>query len=113
MSFNPFSVIDKNIIVTGASSGIGREVAITLSKLGARVCLLGRNKENLTQTRKLCTSPDKHLIFDFDLINSDSRLEFIKSLKEKNIYSGKQPLNITKLENFPLILIMLLIGMWY
>ena len=85
MSFNPFSVIDKNIIVTGASSGIGREVAITLSKLGARVCLLGRNKENLTQTRKLCTSPDKHLIFDFDLINSDSRLEFIKSLKEQVI----------------------------
>lgn len=71
MSFNPFSVIDKNVIVIDASSGIGKEVAITLSKLGAKVCLLGRNRGNLIQTRNLCSNPDKHLIFDFDLLQSD------------------------------------------
>jgi NAD(P)-dependent dehydrogenase (short-subunit alcohol dehydrogenase family) len=82
MSFNPFSVIGKNVIVTGASSGIGQEVAIALSKLGAKVFLLGRNRENLIATKKLCYSPKKHVIFDFDLLDADARLEFIKSLKE-------------------------------
>ena len=35
---------DKNIIITGASSGIGRECAILASKIGARVILIARNK---------------------------------------------------------------------
>lgn len=83
MSFNPFNVIDKNIIVTGASSGIGQEVAITLSKLGARVFLLGRNKEKLIATKELCSDSDSHEIFDFDLLEPEARLTFIKSLKEQ------------------------------
>ena len=47
---NPFSLTEKTILVTGASSGIGQAVAIECSKAGARVVITGRNRERLTQT---------------------------------------------------------------
>lgn len=47
---NPFSLEGKTILVTGASSGIGRSVAIECSKIGARMVITGRNKERLTET---------------------------------------------------------------
>ena len=47
---NPiFNLKNKNIIVTGASSGIGRQCAITFSQLGANVILIARNKERLKE----------------------------------------------------------------
>lgn len=48
--FNPFTLTGKTILVTGATSGIGREIAITCSRLGATLCVTGRNKERLQQT---------------------------------------------------------------
>ena len=48
--YNPFSLIGKTILVTGASSGIGQATAIECSKLGASVVVTGRNKERLEQT---------------------------------------------------------------
>jgi len=47
---NLIDLTGKIIIVTGASSGIGRETAILLSKLGARLVLIARSKENLRDT---------------------------------------------------------------
>ena len=47
---NPFSLEGKTILVTGASSGIGKATAIECSRLGARVVVSGRSKERLTQT---------------------------------------------------------------
>ncbi len=47
---NPFSLENKTILVTGASSGIGRGVAIECSKMGARVILTARNEERLQET---------------------------------------------------------------
>jgi len=44
-----FDLDNKNIIVTGASSGIGRQCAITFSQLGANVILIARNKERLKE----------------------------------------------------------------
>lgn len=49
-SFNPFSLENKNILVTGASSGIGKAVAIACAKMGASVVLNGRNVERLQET---------------------------------------------------------------
>lgn len=48
--FNPFSLEGKTIMVTGASSGIGRGVAITCSKMGAKVIINGRNTAKLQET---------------------------------------------------------------
>lgn len=48
--YNPFSLTGKNILVTGASAGIGQAVAIACSKMGACVFAIGRNKERLHET---------------------------------------------------------------
>ena len=42
--FNPFTLGGKTILVTGASSGIGRQCAIDCSRMGARVVAVARNE---------------------------------------------------------------------
>ena len=48
--YNPFSLQGKNILVTGASSGIGQATAIECSKLGANMIVTGRDVERLNKT---------------------------------------------------------------
>ena len=48
--YNPYSLEGKTIMVTGASSGIGRATAIECSKMGAKVIVIGRNKDRLKET---------------------------------------------------------------
>ena len=50
MSYNPFSLEGKTILITGASSGIGRATAIECSKLGATCIITARNEERLNET---------------------------------------------------------------
>ena len=50
IDFNPFSLEGKTILVSGASSGIGRGIAIACSKMGASVIVNGRNEERLNET---------------------------------------------------------------
>jgi NAD(P)-dependent dehydrogenase (short-subunit alcohol dehydrogenase family) len=47
---NPFQLSGKTILVTGASSGIGKESAIAISKSGGTVIITGRNRERLDET---------------------------------------------------------------
>jgi len=47
---NPFTLFNKTILVTGASSGIGRSIAINCSQMGAKVIITGRNENRLQQT---------------------------------------------------------------
>ena len=42
--YNPFSLEGKTVLVTGASSGIGRATAIECSKMGAQLVITGRNE---------------------------------------------------------------------
>lgn len=48
--YNPFSLVGKTVLVTGASSGIGQATAIECSKLGAKLVITGRNVERLQDT---------------------------------------------------------------
>lgn len=64
--YNPFSLEGKTILVTGASSGIGRGTAIECSKLGATVVLNGRNTDRLNETLSEMAG-DGHYILDGDL----------------------------------------------
>ena len=48
--YNPFSLENKKILVTGASSGIGKAIAIECSKMGAEVIITGRNEGRLAET---------------------------------------------------------------
>lgn len=71
MSFNPFSLKGKTILVTGASSGIGRGIAIACSKMGASVILNGRNQTKLGDTLGQLEEGE-HKITAADLTNSES-----------------------------------------
>ena len=68
-SYNPFSLENKNILITGASSGIGKQCAIDCSKMGAHVVLIGRNKERLDETFSQLEG-EEHMVVAFDLTNS-------------------------------------------
>lgn len=70
-SFYPFNLEGKTVLVTGASSGIGKSIAITCSKMGAKVIITGRNKERLEAT-KAGLSGCGHEVLPADLtISSD------------------------------------------
>jgi len=51
--YNPFTLQGKTILVTGASSGIGKSIAIECSKMGADVIITGRNEKRLKETFSL------------------------------------------------------------
>lgn len=79
MMSDPFSLEGKTILVTGASSGIGKATAIECSKLGARVIALGRNEERLKETMSLMESEgcESHIA---DLTNMEDVDRVISSL---------------------------------
>lgn len=83
MSYNPFSLENKVILVTGASSGIGRQCAIDCSKMGARIVLIARNEERLKETLTYMEDPSRHLILPLDLSSSDGMKEKIKEIVGK------------------------------
>ena len=53
MGYNPFSLEGNTIFVTGASSGIGKQVAIECARLGATIIATARNQERLQETMSL------------------------------------------------------------
>lgn len=80
MNKNPFSLSNRIILVTGASSGIGRQCAISCSKRGAIVVLFGRNQEKLNETLNLMVNKSKHLIFSVDLIDYENVVDAVKDV---------------------------------
>ncbi|MDP8263029.1 MAG: SDR family oxidoreductase [Candidatus Ancaeobacter aquaticus] len=80
---NPiFNLKNKNIIITGASSGIGRQCAITLSQLGANVILIARNKERLKDIfNKL--KKGNHLILSQDITEYAKLEEVVNTAVDK------------------------------
>jgi len=73
--YNPFSLEGKTILVTGASSGIGKSIAIECSKMGAIIVLNARNEERLRETISQMEGKN-HLIVTADLNNKNER-EFL------------------------------------
>ena len=63
---NPFSLFEKTVLVTGASSGIGRAIAVECSKMGAQMFITGRNEERLSETFN-SLSGENHFQFSADL----------------------------------------------
>lgn len=76
-NYNPFSLKGKTILVTGASSGIGKETAIVCSKLGAKMIITGRNIERLNETFH-CLHGDGHIHMVAD-VNNEADLEKLVS----------------------------------
>ena len=68
--FNPFSLEGKTILVTGASSGLGRGIAIQCSKMGAKLIINGRNVERLQETISLMEG-EGHLAICADIATQE------------------------------------------
>jgi NAD(P)-dependent dehydrogenase (short-subunit alcohol dehydrogenase family) len=75
--YNPFSLKGKTILITGASSGIGRATAIECSKIGATVIITARNEERLNETLSQMEG-DNHSVIVADLTNQDDLLSLIE-----------------------------------
>jgi len=70
-------------LVTGASSGIGKEISIYLSKLGYDLILVARRKEKLENTKKLCMTNVE--IVELDLSEEKNVYNLYEQTKDKNI----------------------------
>ena len=69
--YNPFTLEGKTVLVTGASSGIGRATAIECSKMGAMVIMTARNEERLQDTLRQLEG-DGHRYILADLTDEDA-----------------------------------------
>jgi NAD(P)-dependent dehydrogenase (short-subunit alcohol dehydrogenase family) len=67
-----FNFSGKTILITGASSGIGKETTIALSKLGAKCIIHGRDEQRLNETLLNCENQNLHQILSLDLKDFDS-----------------------------------------
>lgn len=78
-NYNPFTLEGKTILVTGASSGIGRGIAIACSKMGANVLVNGRNESRLKETLHLLEGESNKIVVA-DLSNSAKVTEMVTKL---------------------------------
>ena len=78
-TFNPFTLEGKTILVTGASSGIGRGIAIACSKMGATVIINGRNEQKLAETMTEMQG-EENLSLAADLSDSNSLTGMVSTL---------------------------------
>lgn len=81
--YNPFTIENKDILVTGASSGIGKAIAIQAAKMGANVTITARNKERLTSTLEQMENPQYHTMILADLSIEEDVENLIKKIPSK------------------------------
>jgi NAD(P)-dependent dehydrogenase (short-subunit alcohol dehydrogenase family) len=81
--YNLIDLSNKHILITGGSSGIGKEIALLASKLGARVSLVGRKKETLEKVLSQLDGPG-HYLHEFDIANLNEIEYLVKSVLENS-----------------------------
>lgn len=77
--FNPFSLDGKQILVTGASSGIGKGISLACARMGATVFVTGRNVERLNQTLNLLPNGN-HQSIPADLTKTEDINKLVSQL---------------------------------
>ncbi len=96
---NPFSLVGKTILITGASSGIGKATAIECSKLGARVIITARNEQRLSETYKLLEG-DGHTMLLADISETSQIEELVSKLPVIDGVACNAGIANTQLVNF-------------
>lgn len=81
--YNPFSLVDHSILITGASSGIGRAIALECSKMGASLILTGRSEDRLNETFSLLVNQEKHMLIAADLSSLEQIDQLVSNIKTK------------------------------
>ncbi len=107
-----FKLVDlsnKHIVITGASSGIGREVALLVNKLGAKVSLIGR-KTDLLESLIQDLQGEENQFYEFDVTNFNdidnlvSRIVATNGLIDGFVHSAgiemTRPLKMLKIEHY-------------
>ena len=79
MAFNPMDMQGRTVLVTGASSGIGRTASILLSRLRARLIIVGRNADQLAETYNQLEG-NEHMVSPFDLTDIERIPRWLKEL---------------------------------
>lgn len=83
-----FELTDKVIIITGASSGIGRACAIRCSQQGAKLAILGRDEERLLETISLLNG-DHHKSYSIDLRDYSAYYNLVETIvNDLGVISG-------------------------
>lgn len=80
---NPMDLTGKRYIVTGASSGLGRQVCVTISQLGANVTAIARREDRLKETLSLMEKGE-HDYYSYDLSEVDGIESLVNSAVSKN-----------------------------
>ena len=78
---------NKNVIITGASKGLGKTIAIEFEKLGCNLALIARSKNLLNEIENNFKKKDNHKFYDIDLLDDDKRKKCLEDIKQqfKNI----------------------------
>lgn len=76
---NPFSLQNKTILITGSSSGIGAQTAISTSKMGASIILTGRDKVKLEEIYSKLDG-DNHQIIIADLTKTGEVIKLVSTM---------------------------------
>lgn len=77
--YNPYSLEGKTVLVTGASSGIGRATAIECSKLGAKVVITARHEERLKETLSALEG-DGHQLILCEMTSEDDLTTLVETV---------------------------------
>ena len=80
MKYNPYSLEGKVLLVTGASSGIGRAIAIESSRMGASVIITGRNHERLEETLNMMDGVERHQLVMADMQSDDDITKLVEDV---------------------------------
>lgn len=85
--YNPFSLIGKRYLITGAASGIGKATSIILSRLGAELILADINETGLIDTLQVCGQG--HVLLPVDLSDSVSiKTKVLEAVTEIGLING-------------------------
>lgn len=88
MIFSPDAFSGRRILVTGASSGLGRATAVELAQHGARLALVGRSEERLVETQAKLAG-EGHSIHALDISDAEVSADAVQAIaKSHGVLSG-------------------------